>query len=240
MALHPVVRQVSNFLHSGNVVEAEHALVAVAEAEGDHALVAVIEEMPEEDLIAVLREYDDSHDTIIASLLTPEKFASVIGLDLRYREADSRIQGMISAVVMRDPDLADDYLAAMGATEGGILALRDYFIDRHAELECLAVHARIDMHDVARDDMRPEKMADLAVLAQEIDEFPESTRPEHSDRGWMEIAWLLRFHHKDIFIDVLRLLRKKMTDRDLEMDHDKAEAEPAAKTEDDDEEESAL
>jgi hypothetical protein len=207
----PVVREVSKYVQSGDIEAAEYALVAIADSDGDQALVAVIDAMPEADLIAILREYDSSRETAVASLLTPEKFASVIGLESRYIDPHhERLRGMIHAVVLADEDRTGEYLDALGNCDGGLTALRDYFFDRHAELEYLANHDRIDQSQVVSDELSTEDFADLEALLRDHEDIPPSRLDEHSDGGWMQLAWLLRFQHPEIFVDVLRLLRRSL------------------------------
>lgn len=210
MSNHPVIRQVTNLVSFGDLVAAEAALVAVAEEEGDSALVALLDSLPERDLIAILREYDSSHDTPVAALISPEKFARIIGLEALYDDkGHDRLKGMINAVLLRDEETTDDYIAAMAETEQGLFAFRDYFSDHHTALEYLAQHGRIDMDQVDCEDFALEDAISLEVLLRQEEESSVSTFAEHRDGDWMQIAWLLRHHHLDFFADILRLLRNR-------------------------------
>lgn len=241
MSNHPAIRKVTNLVSSGDLVAAEAALVAVAEVEGDHALVAVLDALPERDLIAVLREYDSSHDTPLAALISPEKFAQIIGLESLYEDkGHDHLRGMINAVLLGNEETTDQYLAAMAETERGIFAFRDYFSDRHAELEYLAQHGRIDTDEVEIDGYSAEHAVSLEEMVQQQDEPASgSTFSEHRDGDWIQLAWLMRHHHLEFFADVLRLLRKR-----VEAPSDALEKlllKPVgASDQDDDEEESAL
>jgi len=209
---HPAIRKVTNLVSSGDLVAAEAALVAVAEAEGDNALVAVLEALPERDLIAVLREFDSSHDTPLATLVSPEKFAQIIGLEALYEDkGHDRLRGMINAVLLGNEETTDDYLSALAETERGIFAMRDYFSDHHPELEYLAQHGRIDSDEVEVDGFTLDQAISLEeLLLQHEGVSAASTFAEHRDGDWMQIAWLMRHHHIEFFADVLRLLRNRM------------------------------
>ena len=210
MSNHPVIRQVTNLVSFGDLVAAEAALVAVAEEEGDSALVALLDSLPERDLIAILREYDSSHDTPVAALISPEKFARIVGLEALYDDkGHDRLKGMINAVLLRDEETTDDYIAAMAETEQGLFAFRDYFTDHHTALEYLAQHGRIDIDQVDCEDFSLEDAIGLEVLLRQEEESSVSTFAEHRDGDWMQIAWLLRHHHLDFFADILRLLRNR-------------------------------
>ncbi|HLA33680.1 MAG TPA: hypothetical protein VJ001_02305 [Rhodocyclaceae bacterium] len=210
MSNHPVIRQVTNLVSFGDLVAAEAALVAVAEEDGDSALVALLDSLPERDLIAILREYDSSHDTPVAALISPEKFARIVGLEALYDDkGHDRLKGMINAVLLRDEETTDDYIAAMAETEQGLFAFRDYFTDHHTALEYLAQHGRIDIDQVDCEDFSLEDAIGLEVLLRQEEESSVSTFAEHRDGDWMQIAWLLRHHHLDFFADILRLLRNR-------------------------------
>lgn len=240
MSNHPVIRQVTNLVSFGDLLAAEAALVAVAEEDGDNALVALLDSLPERDLIAILREYDSSHDTPVAALISPEKFARIIGLEALYDDkGHDRLKGMINAVLLRDEETTDDYIAAMAETEQGLFAFRDYFSDHHTALEYLAQHGRIDMDQVDCEDFSLEDAIGLEVLLRQEEESSVSTFAEHRDGDWMQIAWLLRHHHLDFFADILRLLRNRFgaqmetLEKFLAISGEKTPA-------DDDDEESAL
>ena len=72
-----LITKTQSLIATGDIVGAESALVELADAEGDQALMVVLAQLPPKDILAVIREYDNSKESIINLLVTPEQFAAM-------------------------------------------------------------------------------------------------------------------------------------------------------------------
>lgn len=208
---HPIVRAVSGLVYEGDIDGAERALAVLADQEGDRALAKVIEEMPPRDVVAILREHDASRPTVMAELISPQQFVAAVSLERDYRERrHESLRGMINAVVFADEDRTDEFIEALGASEGGLAALVDYCSDRHEEIERFFRNGTFSLQE--GDEIEDIPVSDADLHAGELD---EDTRRdvvplrEVEDHDWRELVWRLRCDHYEVFRDVLQMLRAR-------------------------------
>lgn len=76
-----LIQKAQSLIAAGDIVEAESALVALADVEGDGALMLVLDQLPAKDILAIIREYDDSKSSIINMMITPEQFAKAVVIE---------------------------------------------------------------------------------------------------------------------------------------------------------------
>ena len=243
-----LIAKTQSLIAAGDIVGAESALVELADAEGDGALMVVLEQLPAKDILAVIREYDNSKESVINLLVTPEIFARAIVIEKQYKDLTrTHLRGMVNSVIFREDADPVEFLTAIGELEGGSEALADYFSEKWSRIEAFA---RTSTFDPAEDD--GEMLSETALLSSayvpaklELDEV--------ADQDWMQMAWLLRYECPDLFIETVMVLRAKARAHDLGLDEeeeaeeddgkvetgdtDRGKATPAAR---DDDEESAI
>ena len=206
---HPIIASVARMIRDGDAREAETALVAVADKEGDLVLAQVIAAMPPRDLVAILREHDSSRSSVVGELITPERFVAAVAMEAKYNDpTHDALRGMINMVIFREDD-PDSFIEALGRSEAGLLALVDYFSDRHEELESFFQHGTFSHLDEAPAEV-PEDDRDLAD-AEMGSSFrqPKDNLDEVQDRDWRELAWRLRCEHYETFAELLRIMRAR-------------------------------
>ena len=199
-----LIEKTQSLIAAGDIVAAEAALVELADAEGDQALLVVLEQLPPKDVLAVIREYDNSRESVINLLVTPEQFARAVVLEKQYRDLSrSHLRGMVNAVIFRDAADPVAFLQAIGDLEGGADALADYFSDKWSRIEAFA---RSGTFDTVEDD--GEMLSETALLA---NAYAKSRveMDEVADQDWMQMAWLLRHDCPDLFVEMLLVLRAK-------------------------------
>ena len=81
-----LIAKTQSLIAAGDIVAAEAALVELADAEGDHALMLVLEQLPPKDVLAVIREYDNSKESVINLMVTPEQFARAVVIEKQYKD----------------------------------------------------------------------------------------------------------------------------------------------------------
>ncbi|MCF8155273.1 MAG: hypothetical protein K9K35_04650 [Rhodoferax sp.] len=243
-----LIAKTQSLIAAGDIVGAESALVELADAEGDRALMVVLEQLPAKDILAVIREYDNSKESVINLLVTPEIFARAVVIEKQYKDLTrTHLRGMVNSVIFREDADPVEFLTAIGELEGGSEALADYFSEKWSRIEAFA---RTGTFDPAEDD--GEMLSETALLSSayvpaklELDEV--------ADQDWMQMAWLLRYECPDLFIETVMVLRAKARAHDLGLDEeeeaeeddgkvetgdtDRGKATPAAR---DDDEESAI
>jgi hypothetical protein len=243
-----LIAKTQSLIAAGDIIGAESALVELADAEGDGALMVVLEQLPAKDILAVIREYDNSKESVINLLVTPEIFARAVVIEKQYKDLTrTHLRGMVNSVIFRDGADPVEFLNAIGELEGGSEALADYFSEKWSRIEAFA---RTSTFDAAEDD--GEMLSETALLSSayvpaklELDEV--------ADQDWMQMAWLLRYECPDLFIETVMVLRAKARAHDLGLDEeeeveeddgkvetgdtDRGKATPAAR---DDDEESAI
>jgi hypothetical protein len=244
-----LIAKTQSLIAAGDIVGAESALVELADTEGDGALMVVLEQLPAKDILAVIREYDNSRESVINLLVTPEMFARAVVIEKQYKDMTrTHLRGMMNSVIFREDADPIEFLSSIGDLEGGSEALADYFSEKWSRIEAFA---RTGTFDAVEDD--GEMLSETALLSSayvpaklELDEV--------ADQDWMQMAWLLRYECPDLFIETVMVLRAKARAHDLGLneddeadeeddgkvetgDTDRGKATPAAR---DDDEESAI
>jgi hypothetical protein len=208
---HPVLAKAAHLIRVGDIVGAEAALVALVESEGDEALVVALDDFPAKDLLAVLRDFDASRESVVNLLVSPEQFARAIVLERRYGDSGhERLHGMINSVVFRSGSDPGEFIEAIGELEGGCEVLADYFCERAENIEYFFSSGTFDFFgeaDEAAAEMSDEERLD--ALADDDANRSFLSHSEVDDHDWMELAWMLRYQHPEIFRDVLLILRAR-------------------------------
>jgi hypothetical protein len=244
-----LIEKTQALIAAGDIVGAESVLTELADAEGDRALMVVLEQLPAKDILAVIREYDDSKESIVNLLITPQQFAHAVVIEKQYKDLTrTHLRGMMNSVIFRDESAeALEFLTAIGDLEGGSEALADYFTEKWSRIEAFA---RTGTFETVEDD--GEMLSEQALL-QSAYVRPKLELDEVADQDWMQMAWLLRYEVPDLFMEMLLVLRAKARAHDLGLedeeepeeddgkvetgDTDRGKATPAAR---DDDEESAI
>ena len=199
-----LIAKTQSLIAAGDIVGAESALVALADAQGDAALMVVLEQLPAKDILAVIREYDNSKESVINLLVTPAQFARAVVIEKQYKDLTrTHLRGMLNSVIFRDDADPLEFLNAIGDLEGGSEALADYFSEKWSRIEAFA---RTGTFDAVEDD--GEMLSETALLASAYVK-PRLEQDEVADQDWMELAWLLRHECPDLFIEMLIVLRAK-------------------------------
>ncbi len=208
-----LIEKTQSLIAAGDIVGAEHALVALADAQGDGALMEVLAQLPPKDVLAVIREYDNSKSSIINLMLTPEQFARAVVIEKQYRDLTrSHLRGMMNSVIFRDGADPLEFLTAIGDLEGGSEALADYFEEKWSRVEAFA---RSGTFETAEDDGEMISEDDLRANAWAR---PKVEQDDVADQDWMQLAWLLRYELPDLFIEMLVVLRAKARAFELGLD----------------------
>ncbi len=246
-----LITKTQALIAAGDIVGAESALVELADAEGDGALLVVLEQLPAKDILAVMREYDDSKESVINLLVTPEQFARAVVIEKQYKDLSrTHLRGMVNSVIFRPDGDPVAFLTAIGDLEGGSEALADYFAERWSRVEAFA---RTGHFDTVEDDGEMLTEADLYANAYAK---PRLDEEEVADQDWTQMAFTLRYQLPDLFIEMLLVLRAKARAHDLGLgeeeeleaddgkvetgDTDRGKATPAARDGLDADEESAI
>jgi hypothetical protein len=223
-----LIEKTQALIAAGDIVGAESVLTELADSEGDGALMVVLEQLPAKDILAVIREYDDSKESIVNLLITPQQFAHAVVIEKQYKDLTrTHLRGMMNSVIFRDDAVdAIEFLTAIGDLEGGSEALADYFTEKWSRVEAFA---RSGTFDTVEDD--GEIMSEQA-LYQSAYVRPRVDLDEVADQDWMQMAWLLRHELPDLFIEMLIVLRAKARAFDLGLDEEEvAEEEDDGKVE---------
>ena len=215
-----LIAKTQSLIASGDIVGAESALVELADAEGDQALMVVLAQLPPKDILAVIREYDNSRESLINLLVTPEQFARAVVIEKHYKDlTQTHLRGMLNSIIFRDGADPAEFMHAIGNLEGGAEALADYFAEKRSRIEAFA---RSGTFDTVEDD--GEILTDSALLASAYIK-PRVEQDEVADQDWMELAWILRYQCADLFIEMLLVLRAKARAFDAGLvEEDEAEA----------------
>ena len=199
-----LITKTQSLIASGDIVAAEAALVELADEQGDQALMVVLEQLPAKDMLAVIREYDNSKESVINLLVTPEQFARAVVIEKQYKDLSrTHLRGMVNSVIFRAGGDPVEFLTAIGDLEGGSEALADYFAERWSRVEAFA---RTGLFDTAEDDGDMISEADLYANAYAK---PRIDEDEVADQDWMQMAYTLRYQCVDLFIETLLVLRAK-------------------------------
>ena len=239
-----LITKTQSLIAAGDIVGAEYALAELADTEGDHALMEVLEQLPPKDILAVIREYDDSKNSVVNLLVTPEQFARALVLEKQYKDlTHSHLRGMVNAIIFRSDAQPLEFLEAIGNIEGGSEALANYFAEKWSRIEAFARTGHFDTFEDDGAMLSDEELRASAHVRAHI------TQEEVADSDWMELAWLLRYECRDLFIEMLLVLRAKARAHDLGLDEedlpeddgkvetsdtDRGKATPAARDSDED------
>ncbi|HYW56786.1 MAG TPA: hypothetical protein VE934_07490 [Polaromonas sp.] len=201
-----LIEKTQSLIAAGDIVGAESALVGLADAEGDGALMVVLEQLPAKDVLAVIREYDNSRESVVGLLVTPAQFARAVVIEKLYKDLTrTHLRGMVNAVIFREDADPVEFLTAIGDIEGGSEALADYFSDQWSRIEGFARSGSFEPADEYG------KMLSQSALLASAWEKPRVQQDEIADRDWMELAWILRYELPDLFIEMLMVLRAKVS-----------------------------
>ncbi len=199
-----LITKTQALIATGDITGAESALVELADAEGDAALMVVLEQLPAKDILAVIREYDNSKESVINLMVTPQMFARAVVIEKQYKDLTrTHLRGMMNSIIFRDEADPVEFLTAMGDLDGGSEALADYFSDQWSRVEAFARSGTFD----AMED-HGEMLSQTALLATAYAK-PKLEQDEVADQDWMELAWILRYQIPDLFIEMLMVLRAK-------------------------------
>ena len=199
-----LISKTQSLIAAGDISGAERALVELADAEGDQALMVVLEQLPPKDILAVIREFDNSKESVVNLLVSPEQFARAVVIEKQYKDLSrTHLRGMINSVIFRLGGDPVEFLTAIGELEGGSEALADYFAERWSRVEAFA---RTGLFDTAEDD--GEMISETDVYANAYAK-PRIDEDEVADQDWMQMAYTLRYQCVDLFIETLLVLRAK-------------------------------
>ena len=221
-----LITKTQALIAAGDIVGAEGALVELADAEGDAALMLVLEQLPAKDVLAIIREYDNSKESVINLLVTPEQFARAVVIEKQYKDLTrTHLRGMVNSIIFRDDSDPIEFLTAIGDLEGGSDALADYFSEKWSRVEAFARTGSFDAIDDHGDMLSQDELLAKAY------EKPKLEQDEVADKDWMQLAWILRYELPDLFIEMLLVLRAKASafdagfgdDEGLEEDDGKVE-----------------
>ena len=205
-----LIAKTQSLIAAGDIVAAEAALVELADEQGDKALMVVLEQLPPKDMLAVIREYDNSKESVINLLVTPEQFARAVVIEKQYKDLSrTHLRGMMNAIIFRDDADPVEFLTAIGDLEGGAEALADYFAEKWSRIEAFAWTG---LFDAVEDDGR--MLSETALLASAYVK-PKLDEDEVADQDWMQMAWTLRYQCPDLFVEMLLVLRAKARAHDL-------------------------
>ena len=221
-----LITKTQTLIAAGDIVGAEGALVELADAEGDAALMVVLEQLPAKDVLAIIREYDNSKESVINLLVTPEQFARAVVIEKQYKDLTrTHLRGMMNSIIFRDDADPIAFLGAIGELEGGSDALADYFSEKWSRVEAFA---RTGSFDAVED--HGDMLSQDELLAKSY-EKPKLEQDEIADKDWMELAWILRYELPDLFIEMLMVLRAKASAFDAGFGEEDATEEDDGKVE---------
>ena len=205
-----LIAKTQSLIAAGDIVGAEAALVELADVEGDRALMVVLEQLPPKDILAVMREYDNSKESVINLLVSPQQFARAVVIEKQYKDLTrTHLRGMMNSIIFRDGAEPREFLEAIGDLEGGSEALADYFSEKWSRIEAFA---RTGLFDTAQDD--GEMLSETALLSSAYVK-PRLEQDECADQDWMQLAWILRYECPDLFMETVLVIRAKARAHDL-------------------------
>lgn len=221
-----LIEKTTSLIAAGDIVGAESALAELADEEGDGALMVVLDQLAPKDVLAVMREYDSSKASVVNLLVTPEQFARAMVLEKQYKDlTHQHLRNMVNAVVFRDDADPLEFLNAIGDLEGGAEALADYFAEKWSRVEAFA---RTGVFEATEDYglmLSDEELLASGYVRARVD------LDEVADQDWMQMAWLLRYECRDLFIEMLLVLRAKARAHDAGDDGDLPEEDDDGKFE---------
>jgi hypothetical protein len=177
-------------------------------------------------MLAVIREYDNSKESVINLLVTPDQFARAVVIEKQYKDLSrTHLRGMMNAIIFRDDADPVEFLTAIGDLEGGAEALADYFTEKWSRIEAFAWTG---VFDAVEDDGR--MLSETALLASAYVK-PKLDADEVADQDWMQMAWTLRYQCPDLFVEMLLVLRAKARAHDLGLSEEEELTEDDGKVE---------
>lgn len=210
-----LIEKTQSLIAVGDIVGAESALVELADSEGDGALMVVLDQLPPKDILAVIREYDNSRESIVNLLVTPEQFARAVVIEKQYKDLTrTHLRGMVNSVIFRENADPMEFLNAIGDLEGGSEALADYFSEKWARIEAFARTGTFDASDDDGQVLSETALYSSAYASARLD------HDEVADQDWMELAYLLRYGNPDLFIETVLVLRAKARAHDMGEDEE--------------------
>ena len=213
-----LITKTQALIAAGDIVGAEYALVELADAEGDQALMVVLEQLPPKDILAVMREYDNSKESVVNLLVSPQQFARAVVIEKQYKDLSrTHLRGMMNAILFRDGADTVEFLTAIGDLEGGSDALADYFSEKWSRVEAFA---RSGTFETMEDD--GEMLSEEALYNQSYAK-PKVDEDDIADQDWMQLAWILRYRLPDLFIEMILVLRAKARAHDAGLVEDEGE-----------------
>ena len=205
-----LIAKTQSLIAAGDIVAAEAALGELADSEGDRALMVVLEQLPPKDILAVIREYDNSKESVVNLLITPEQFARAVVIEKQYKDLSrTHLRGMVNAIIFREDADPVEFLNAIGDLEGGSEALADYFAEKWGRIEAFARSGTFESGGEDNDILSEAALLANAYVKPRVDE------DEVADQDWMQLAWLLRKECPDLFVEMLLVLRAKARAHDL-------------------------
>jgi hypothetical protein len=208
-----LIEKTQSLIAAGDIVGAESALVELADTEGDSALMVVLQQLPAKDILAVIREYDNSKESVVNLLVSPEQFARAVVIEKQYKDLTrTHLRGMVNSIIFREGADPLEFLNAIGDLEGGSEALADYFSEKWARVESFA---RTGTFDASEDD--GEILSETALYSSAYANA-RVEQDEIADQDWMELAYILRYQCPDLFIETLLVMRAKARAHDLGLD----------------------
>ena len=199
-----LIEKTQLLIAAGDIVGAEGALVELADTEGDAALMVVLAQLPPKDILAVIREYDNSKESVVNLLVTPEQFARAVVIEKQYKDLTrTHLRGMVNSIIFREDADPLEFLHAIGDLEGGSEALANYFAEKWGRIESFACTGTFEANKDTGE------LLSKAALQARAYEPPTLEQDEVADQDWMELAWILRYQIPDLFIEMLMVLRAK-------------------------------
>ena len=105
-----LITKTQALIAAGDIVGAENALMTLADEEGDQALMVVLEQLPPKDILAVMREYDNSKESVVNLLVSPQQFARAVVIEKQYKDLSrTHLRGMMNAILFRDGADTDEW-----------------------------------------------------------------------------------------------------------------------------------
>jgi len=137
----------------------------------------VLEQLPPKDILAVIREYDDSKESIVNLLITPQQFAHAVVIEKQYKDLTrTHLRGMMNSVIFREDADPIDFLTAIGDLEGGSEALADYFTEKWSRIEAFARSGTFDTVEDDGEILSEQALYQSAYVRPRVD-LDESGRP---------------------------------------------------------------
>ena len=214
-----LIAKTQSLIAAGDIVGAESALTALADAEGDRALMVVLAQLAPKDILAVIREYDQSKESIVNLLVTPAQFAQALVIEKQYKDlTHTHLRGMVNSIIFRDDADPVEFLTAVSELDGGSTAMANYFSEKWGRIEAFA---RTGTFDTVEED--GDMLSETALLASAY-ASPRLELDEVADGDWMQLAWHLRYECPDLFTETVLVMRAQARAQALGLDSEDDQA----------------